>query len=147
MKTIPGDRLTKLVGERLNIQPFLSDQDNAVSTLPWLLDASLPAFHKFLGQLSVLGYDQECWDCDDFALAFMFFNRMLHARTQSGLLGKKCGIAVGQMWFKRASGGGHAVNVAIVDDERLVLIEPQPTQNPLLTLTLEEEQSCEFCQF
>lgn len=147
MKTISAKTLHELAAERLDFWGYLSDRDHAVPTRAWIVDQAIPAFHGLLDQLGVLGYAKESWDCDDYAMAFVWFCRMLHARTVAQGKLAPCGIAVGHLWLTLASGVKHALCVAVVDDNELILIEPQPVENPILTLSENEEQSCEFLQF
>lgn len=147
MKIIPAETVRDYLADRLNFWPYFSDANYAVPTKAWLLEKALPAFHLLLDQLSVLGYSKECWDCDDYAMAFVFFCRMLHARTVAQAKLPPCGITVSHAWLTMADGGKHALCAALVDGCEVIIVEPQPSANPLPTLTPEEEQSCEFCQF
>lgn len=93
-------------------------------------------------------YGDERNDCEDFARRCATYACDLHA----GNTGQKTGLAFGEFYFTRDDGGGHAINVAVVADERaaglhsdsgapkLLFFEPQTGK--VISLTETERSSC-----
>ena len=80
-------------------------------------------------------YQVESNDCDNFALAMMSIMRMFNAKRLSG-----AEFAVGYCSYTREDGVYHAINFALVEDNKLVFIEPQSGE--LVNLTGKEIRSC-----
>jgi len=95
-------------------------------------------------------------DCDNFAIRFYDRAQWAHFATNKSTAE---GLAVGVMFFmsgaraEDGTGGGHAVNVAIVGDEdnrEVIFIEPQLSEGGLpseLKLTEYEKESVWFLLF
>ena len=108
---------------------FFPDTDYACPTRSWLLGP----FAKYYKEMCVaLGTTK--WttknDCDDFAalyrlLAHQCFFIDNKADTES--------IAVGEVWYYPDSGGGHAINFALIDEDTLIFIEPQTCEEVQLS--------------
>jgi len=77
----------------------------------------LEDFRRYLEQYG-LHYENEYFDCDDFAVAFKNF-AVVHYKTNG------VGIALGILRKDGKVLGGHAWNVAVLDNGDIVYIEPQ----------------------
>lgn len=103
-----------------------------------------------------LGKWEPQWDCDDFAWTCFTDIRWAHYNTRKS---NAEGITLGVMYFMSGAraegggGGGHAINLAYVEDngeKRIVFLEPQflaTGRPPMLNLTKAELQSCWFVNF
>ena len=88
-----------------------------------------------------MGYSKQ-WDCDDFAA--MFRIKAVEAHFRSGRNPDE-GLAVGEVWYTREDGRGHAINLAVVEGGDLCFVEPQTGAE--LKLTASELQSFCFARF
>jgi hypothetical protein len=127
------------LGERLQI----ADESYVVPALQWLLADFHPWYGSVLKAIRLPKWMSNRWDCDDFAAGYRWLAQVAHARN-----GKTdAGIAVAECWYWRAgiADRAHAINCAIVDDGRLVYIEPQGCR--LLELTPVELATIHFVRF
>lgn len=119
-----------------------ADDSYAVPTLRWLQGAF---WDSFLAERWAKGL--KTWerrnDCDNFARAFAQHAQDCHAISTGR---DDEGLAVGEFFYTRRTGDGHAIVVAFVDDDhRRVFIEPQNGQ--VIDLTPAEIASCSFVRF
>lgn len=132
----------------------IADSGYAVPNLDYLVNEFCPFYRQELVRMG-LGTWEPQWDCDDFAWQFYTQIRWAHYRTKESMAE---GIAVGVVYFmsgaraEDGSGGGHAINFAVVGDSeerRLVFIEPQfagleSRPNPVIPLNEHELKSIWF---
>lgn len=120
---------------------FLAGDDSyAKPTLNWLLG---PFWSWFKGDRALKGLSS--WtrrnDCDNFVRAYAQAASDCHATTVGN---DDEGLSVGEFWYIKASGEGHAIIIAITDAGR-VFIEPQNGQKIILTDA--EIKSCFLAKF
>lgn len=84
------------------------------------------------------------WDCDNFATLFYAFAQAqwsLHSADDSAEA-----LAIGEFWYRRTDNTGHAINIAVVDDdEHLIFFEPQSQE--IVKLTDQEVLSSFYRRF
>ena len=115
------------------------DRDYLCPTRRWLLGQVYDSFAGFLGTYGQR-YERQ-FDCDDFARTFAVWAVLENAqRTKDAE-----GIAVGELFYRRRDGGGHAINVAVLEDKKTLYIEPQ-TGRPI-RLNKDEVGSIWFVRF
>lgn len=122
----------------------IADETYALAAEDWLVGAFSDAYGKFIFQLHENSWKAEENDCDDFARGCAFFAQLLHHNTVKKL--QNDGIAVGEFWYVKDEGDGHAINFAIVrvspDKLKLMFYEPQ-TQKQIV-LSTKEIHNCLF---
>jgi len=64
------------------------------------------------------------WDCDKFSKAFQLYANEVFAK-QSKIGTRAESMAVGVYYFIQDNGGGHAVNVIVLDTHKILWLEPQ----------------------
>lgn len=121
---------------------LLADSEFAVPTLRWLQG---PFWNWF--RLTRWSFNLDRWqrknDCDNFARAYAQAAQDCHALSPGN---DSEGLAVGEVFYTKASGGSHAIIVAYVgEDCARVFIEPQ--NNEAITLTEDEIKSAYFVRF
>jgi len=133
----------------------ISDATHGVPTKKYLTETFADFYRAKLEEMGLGTWDTQ-WDCDDFAYQFFTMIRWAHYQTKKSMAE---GIAVGVVYFtsgaraEDGTGGGHAINVAVVDDNgsrRLIFIEPQRAakgQPCELELTQHEKDSIWYITF
>ena len=130
-------------GIRMNIQ--ISDSNYGVPTSKYLTED----FSKFYeAKLQEMGLNEwnPSWDCDDFAQQFHVMARWAHFATQKSMAES---LSVGVIYFENDQ-GGHAINIAVVDNNKVIFIEPQTAahgNNPVIELTQKQIESIWFVLF
>jgi hypothetical protein len=135
-------------------QMNIADSEYAVPNQAYLVNEFCPFYREELVRMG-LGKWEPQWDCDDFAWQFYTQIRWAHYRSKESM---SEGIAVGVVYYmagaraEDGTGGGHAINFAVVgdrDNRELIFIEPQfaglqngPT--PILPLNEHELRSIWF---
>jgi len=99
----------------------VADKDYSVLSKFWLMRGYYNYYIKVLNGLKISGWEEK-FDCDNFA---GLYKEVLSACHRVSTMSKSEGVAIGVVWYKTDSGGGHAINTAIVDDDRVIFIEPQ----------------------
>lgn len=132
-----------------------ADADYAIPSLKYLTE-DFPSWWKNKLLERGLGTWEPTWDCDDFAWTLFTDIRWAHYNTKQS---NSEGIAVGVIYYmsgareEDGSGGGHAINTAIVgtgSSRRIVFLEPQRAAqglNPEITLTPYELESVWFLNY
>ena len=129
-----------LAGYGSPVQPDLFsvvDRVYAKPTLEFLEGAfskSLWSVQNFFGAAS---WSEEANDCDDFARCAAFLAQLLHYRTPGRP--PASALAVGELWYVRDNGEGHAINIAFTD-KGVVCYEPQT--RAIVTLSPAEKNNC-----
>ena len=119
---------------------LFADASYARPTLRWLQGQFWDAFRQ--DRWAKVGSYSRKNDCDNWARAFAQLAQDSHAQTRSGSDDEA--LAVGEFFYTKASGEGHAINAAFTD-VGLVFIEPQ--NGLTLKLTTSEILSCFFVRF
>lgn len=133
----------QLAGLQLSGVPaHFSDDTFAEVSADWL-PAFFPDFRAVLFREGIVKWDSR-FDCDNFAAFYValaqirFFAASFHAVTPA------TSLALGEFWYRRDTGGSHAVVLAITS-RGPVWIEPQTGAE--LTLTAQERASCFLLKF
>jgi hypothetical protein len=137
MKTISALELRQAVP--LGFGGIFSDDSFAIPTKRWLLEDFWVWFYERRLELGLMKWTRNN-DCDNFARAYAQYAADCHALTSN----QTEGLAVGEFYYRPASGGGHAIVIALTD-EGVIFIEPQTGKQ--LQLTQEEISSCFFVRF
>lgn len=125
----------------------IADDAYVFPTADWVRVVFAPSLRKLLIELAMITFAAEENDCDDFARLASVYASVLHRQTSSRA--KESGLAFGEFWYVQDSGGGHAINFAIVaatgvgpqaGEATLLFFEPQ-TQK-IKTLSETEVKSC-----
>jgi len=113
----------------------IADRTYALPTLNFLGGAFSTALWSFQQFFEVLRWTPEANDCDDFARIAAGFAQMLHYLTPNRP--PATALAVGELWYVKDSGEGHAINVALCgpSPDGVVFYEPQTRQLVKLTDT------------
>ncbi len=120
-----------------NSRVFVSDASYARPTQKFLESKFYEFYKNWLWENDLSKWNNK-FDCDNFAMNYYTFAQICNKKSSR----KEEGIAVGVMFFKQDSGGGHAINFAIVEDKKFITIEPQTGK--VITLSQTELDSCWF---
>lgn len=130
----------------------IADSEYALPSENYLVNDFCPFYRQELQRMGIEGWSVKS-DCDDYAWYFYTQIRWAHYRSKASMAE---GIAVGVVYFmsgaraEDGSGGGHAINFAIVGeraDRKLIFIEPQfaaTGQYPIIKLNTFEAKSIWF---
>jgi len=120
----------------------------------WLMGEYAKWFAKARWDLDVSVYQSEINDCDDAAAAYRVGCQIANAKRGwknrlSQMFGRTAlpnPLAVAEIWYKTKEGGGHAINMAYVNDPaECVFVEPQTGKE--VQLTRKEMESIFFVRF
>lgn len=145
MKILSGPDLVQILfdnGIACDNGYSIADRSYACPTLNWLKMVFAEALETFQSEFSQERWDQDINDCDDFARAAAFYAQWLHHNTKAP---KAAALAFGELWFQQKTGGWHAINCAVVEDNKLVFFEPQ--NQTVIQLTDDERLSCALVRF
>lgn len=120
-------------------QAILADSSYAQPTLAWLQGAFWQSFKA--DRWAKVGSYTRKNDCDNWARAYAQHAEDCHAMSKGS---DAEGLAVGEFFYTKDSGDGHAIVIAVIDDQ-VVFIEPQ--NGLTLQLTEAEILSCAFVRF
>jgi len=121
---------------------LVSDREYVIPTEEWLYETFLPWWDDVAVSLR-LQYGAAA-DCDDFALGCWFFARRCAAGLHDAT--SDTSVPIGFCIYKTRAGTTHAINVAVVgEDKRTVFIEPQTAKSTVLTR--EERESISWVLF
>ena len=131
--------LTQVQSTFRNAKVFPTDETYARPTQDFLTGNFYTFYREWLWEHLLYKWDEK-FDCDNFASTYYTFSQICNrkgARSEQG-------IAVGMMFYNNeTTKGGHAINFAIVEDKKLITIEPQTGQ--IVELKQSEKDSCWFC--
>lgn len=151
----PGQMINLYNSMGIRASTHFADATYAVPSIDYLTDQFTFWWRKKLEERG-LGKWETVWDCDDFAWTFYTDIRWAHYNSKKS---NAEGISVGVVYYmsgareEDGSGGGHAINTAIVgaDNERsVVFLEPQRAargMDPIITLTDNEIASIWFLNY
>jgi hypothetical protein len=120
-----------------NAEVFFPDATYARPMQSFLTGKFYTYFKGWLSENSLSTWNAR-FDCDNFATTYYTFAQICNKKGDR----KEEAIAVGIMFFKQDSGGGHAINFAIVENKKFVTIEPQTGE--VIALSQTEKDSCWF---
>jgi len=129
-----------VVTELPSAKIFITDKDYALPSRNWLEGSFYKFFSNWLFSQALHKWNEQ-FDCDNFASLYYNFAQIYHYKTQEKL---EQGLAVGEMFYRQDSGGGHAINIA-VDNSGVFFIEPQ--NGKIKKLSHDEKNSCWFVRF
>lgn len=116
-----------------NIDVF--DTRYALPTQRWIEDRLGAKVGKMLDQSGIV-YEEEAFDCENFALTSMVMAQWCWAITEK--MGLPAGLAFGFWGYQKENGIGHGINTAVHYVEEngtgkfdIGFYEPQPTPNAL----------------
>jgi len=118
-----------------------ADSSYNVTTQSFINGTFSEAWFRLMNGLG-LSYKAESYDCDDFAKLAAAYAQILHGRTH-----RDSGLAFGEFWYSRGSGGKHAINVAVVYGGKYELLFFEPQNCKQVRLSKQEIQSCQFVRF
>jgi hypothetical protein len=132
MKTFSPSQICRLF-DTSNV--FSGASGYCLATEQWLLGPYALYFDQMLKSLGVHGYKTQ-WNCKDFSSLYRMFAQRCHADTLRPERPER--LAIGEIWYQTRTGGGHAINVAVlgVEPTRLLFVEPQSQ----LAVTLTEAE-------
>lgn len=135
---------SELKGAIEQVAPFASVQ---IADRAYSLPSSewFPKFNRwFRHQMAKLVGDRwnARFDCDDFARFFASFCQLANYQTNEAKRAE--GLAVGELFFRRDDGQGHAINLALTE-KGVQFIEPQ--NGEFLELSESEKTSIWFVRF
>lgn len=110
-----------LVDNNILCNSQIWDRDYAPVKLDWLTTKYYRWYSSVSNSLSV-GTWKKRWDCNRFSLMYLSLCQTCHAQSDGVEIE---GIAVGIATYVKDTGVGHAINCAIVENNKLVFIEPQ----------------------
>ena len=112
-----------------------ADRRYALPTRGFIEGAFSSALWSFQKFFSILNWSEEAMDCDDFARIAAGFAQILHCLTPGRP--PATALAVGEIWYVRDSGEGHAINVALCGGgpDDVVCFEPQTRKVVELSVT------------
>ncbi len=110
------------------------------------------ALKSFFSQMGDSDYTSGENNCNVFSLGSSYFMKHLHHNTKTNKL-DNTGIAFGEFYYIKegADGGGHAINVSIVNDKNItnkfIVLFYEPQTCSIVQLTQTEIESCVFYRF
>jgi hypothetical protein len=132
---------------------LLLDSDYVCPSEKWVREVFAPDFKAFKQSLAWsiqhavdLEWVEEEFDCDNFSLLATSYASILHHATRSRKKEARTGFLFGEFYYTMGTFpfGGHAINAAIVTNERnrprLLFFEPQDCT--IVQLTQSEIESC-----
>jgi len=120
-------------------QAILPDLTYAQPTLAWLQGAFWQSFKA--DRWAKVGSYTRKNDCDNWARAYAQHAQDCHAMSKGS---DAEGLAVGEFFYTKDSGEGHAICIAVINDQ-VTYLEPQ--DGLTLNLTINEILSCAFVRF
>jgi hypothetical protein len=120
---------------------FIADATFSVPTERWVTRNFKKYFKKVMNVHHTYVWTK-AHDCDNFATAYRMYMQFLHSEQSNH---DSESIAVCEMHYKIDNAGYHAINAVIVDNYRVIFIEPQ-TGNKV-NLSNQEKRSCYFVRF
>lgn len=144
MTTVFSDDMKKLLIENgFNNRNFaITDSDFALPAEQWVKTTFSSAFLNFLFKIKADIGSEEDNDCDDFALAAVFFAKLLHHRTKNKP--EYTGLAFGEYYYIKAERGAHAINFFVTNDNGLKILFFEPQTGKIINLTDAELKSNYF---
>jgi hypothetical protein len=142
-KSLNSNELRKLLLKELkpsSIYIKIGDKDYNPVEEQWLLYPFYNYFEKVMDGLKIPGWRKK-FDCDNFSSGYRFIAQALHLQGKTS----EQSIAVGEMSYRRDKGGLHAINIAVVEFNNIIFIEPQTGVEKCLSTA--EKRSCYFVQF
>ena len=126
---------------------FFADSRYAMASEDWIINGYSKALSEFLTSFKSNEWINEENDCDNFASMAFSFSQILHHNTLNKL--QKTALAMGEFWYIRKEGGGHAINVFIVwqNDDNYKVIFYEPQWQKVVELTKEEIASVRYYRF
>lgn len=123
----------------------LADRRYAMPTRGFISGAFSAALWSFQSFFNILNWVEEAMDCDDFARIAAGFAQILHFLTPNRP--PQSALAVGELWYQRDSGEGHAINLCVcgLNPEDVVAYEPQTRQ--IVTLNEGEKLLASMIRF
>jgi len=126
---LTGDQIKKLVRAELNmgrlpLQFFASDSTYRTVKKSYWSGTFYRKFSKELSKLKIAAWLNK-HDCDNKAGLFMQLAQIPHAKSGDN---KAEGVPVGEFWYATDEGGGHAINIIIIERKgqpKVVFFEPQ----------------------
>lgn len=109
------------------------DSKYSIPTKEWVLNTSKNISYQIDKMLGV--WTTESRDCDDFALTTMSLMRLFHSKGNP-----TTSLPIAYFQYTKQNQGLHAINLAFVDDKKIIFFEPQT--GDLLNLTIKEIKSC-----
>lgn len=130
------------IGKVLDKVLFVGDSTYAIPDIDWLLKDYYKKYKEFMVSNNLYAW-KENFDCNRFAAIYMCYLQALHSyETQN----EAQSITVGEMWYmSKTEGGPHAINIAMVNDNKIIYIEPQNGRR--LYLSKKEKSSAWFIRF
>jgi hypothetical protein len=125
---------------------MVGDEEFQHPTEQWFYGAYAKFLRDYFEFLGTNIYAPVANDCDDFARKAADGAQTLHCKTPSRR--PNTALAIGEFWYDRDVGGGHAINCAIVfegGNYRLIFLEPQNQQR--IVLSKREIESCSAYRF
>lgn len=99
----------------------------------------LGGFYSFFNDFTSRYNKNKAADCDNYSTALQFFADFTVPRQ------KKTGVSLGEFYYTMDTGEKHAINLVILDDYRLIFVEPQNSRE--VTLSAIEKKSAELIKF
>lgn len=131
----------------VTLNVFFADSRYAMASEDWIINGYSKALNEFLYSFKSNQWINEENDCDNFASMAFSFAQILHHNTINKL--QKTALAMGEFWYIKKEGGGHAINVFIVwqNDENYKVIFYEPQWQKIIELTKEEIASVRYYRF
>lgn len=104
----------------------IPDAKYVMPTVGWIEREFSHGLFGFQHALGIATFENEAGDCDDFSQAAAFYAKWLNRVSPNR--NTEAGLAVGELYYIKDSGGGHAINfiVTLIGDRiQIVFYEPQ----------------------
>ena len=136
-----SDLIKQLTDMWPNLRSFIFNSDDTY-WMPTFRDLEWLMVDTYFNEY---GYVGELFDCDDFALclhAFVVQERYKQMMEKKLSKEERLPWSFGQAWMRKYRGivGGHAINICITRDKRIIFIEPQSEM--LLWEASSEKDNC-----
>lgn len=111
---------------------LIADREYSVPTKKWFLDTFSSSLISNLIKIGIYRYTPEKNDCDDYARFAASLAQIFNFRSNP----ENKGLTVGEVWYMKDALGGHAINIAIVSNGKIleiVFMEPQTGRREFLS--------------
>ena len=129
---------------------YCPDKDYSLTTKAWLVLPFARALRSFCESFNIGSWEAEINDCDDFSRTAAMFAQACHNHTsKEDPTRQETALAFGEFFYTKDDGEGHAINVAIIRNDKgeheAIFFEPQ--NQTVVELTQTEKESCAFFRF
>lgn len=121
----------------------IPDGRYVMPTLGWIEREFSHGLFGFQHALGIATWTAEAWDCDKFAIGASFYGKFLNSVSPNRNVA--AALAIGELYYVKDVGGGHAINFFIVQaGQNLQIIFYEPQTRAVVSLSPTERERVMF---